>query len=94
MVGVVVKPMARAIMIRRMEGMYMVLGSMAKDKGGRRRGKDKHSSSRAAHTMCHGGLIDRCKVATLDYDMWNLCDEVMEHTPWLRPSFEGVWWIK
>ena len=69
MVAVVVRSMDRAIMIRRMEGMYMVLDSLAKDKGGRRRGRDNHSSSQAAHTTYHGGLIDCCKVAALGYEV-------------------------
>ena len=68
MVAVVVRSMDRAIMIRRMEGIYMVLDNLAKDKGGRRQGKDNHSSSRAAHTTYHGGLNDFCKVATLGYE--------------------------
>ena len=67
MAAVVVRPMDRAIMIRRTEGIYMVPDNLAKDKGGRRRGKDSHSSSRAAHTTYHGGLSDCCKVATLGY---------------------------
>ena len=68
MVAAVVRPMARAIMIHRTEGMYTVLDSLAKGKEGRRRGRDNHSSSRAAHTKCHGGLIDCCEVATLGYE--------------------------
>ena len=59
MVAVVVRPMDRAIMIRRKEGIYMVLDSLA---------KDNHSSSRAAHTTYHGGLSDFCKAATLGYE--------------------------
>ena len=55
------KPTVRAIMILRMVGIYKVLQTLVKDKGGRRRGKGNHSSSsnsQAALNTSLGGLID------------------------------------
>ena len=61
MAAVVAKPMDRAIMTLRMEGIYRVVRSLAKDREGRPRGKGNHSSSRAVDTTYLGGLIDCCK---------------------------------
>lgn len=49
--------MDMATMIRRMEDIYRVVRSLARDKGGHRPGKGNHSS-RAADTMYLGSLID------------------------------------
>lgn len=71
MAAVVAKPMDRAIMILRMEGIYRVLLSLAKDKEGRRQGKGSHSNkgsniraSMEVKMLFLGGLIDALEHST------------------------------
>ena len=60
MAVVVAKPTDRAIMTLRMGGTYRaLLHHSVEDKGGRRRGRGNHSSSKGARNMCPGGSTDR-----------------------------------
>ena len=87
MAAVVAKPMDRAIMILRMEGIYRVLLSLAKDKEGRRQDKGSHSNSNRGSNirasmevqmLFLGGLIDGLEHSTIarvetsyGLELWN-----------------------
>ena len=59
MAVVVAKPTDRAIMILRMEAIYRALPNLAKDEGGRRRGKGSCTrGSMRVTILCLGGLIE------------------------------------